>query len=92
MAEKKIKYNIYLSADTIALLDKLGEAIGGQSGNMLASMVVAEFSRVPSTSGAIWEALGRIHEEATAKTLNALEGGAPARAKRTAVELLPVSR
>ena len=79
MNDKKKPYRVYLHDETIALLDKLGAAAGGQTGNTLAAMILAEFSRVPATSGAIWEALGRIHEEGTSHTITPeIENGAAA--------------
>lgn len=91
---KKAQFKLQLDDEIIHRLDTQGEAVGGQSGNTLAAMILAEFSRVPATSGAIWEALGRIHEEGTSKTAAVeIENGAAAlpRSRRSVPEL-PVSR
>lgn len=87
---KKLSLKVQLDDEAIARLAKQGEAVGGQSANTLAAMILAEFSNVKATSGAIWDALGRIHEEATNKAVE-LES-APASLPRPRREALPVSR
>ena len=91
---KKTSFKTQLDDDVIDRLEKQGAAVGGQSANTLSAMILAEFSRVPATSGAIWEALGRIHEEGT--SIHAVEiADAPAalpRPRRPQTPALPVSR
>jgi len=85
---KKTTLKAQLDDDTITKLMKQGMAIGNQSPNTIAAMILTEFSKVPATSGAIWEALGRIHEEGTSTPANAeMENGAAAlpRSRRVAV-------
>ena len=89
---KKTPYKIQLDDEIITRLDKQGEAVGGQSGNTLAAMILAEFSRVPATSGAIWEALGRIHEEGSKTAPVEIENGATALPPSRRATALPVSR
>jgi enterochelin esterase-like enzyme len=75
---KKTPFKIQLDDEIIDRLEKQGGAVGGQSGNTLAAMILAEFSRVAATSGSIWEALGRIHEEGTGPARLDIENGAAA--------------
>lgn len=60
---QKQPLKVQATDDVRECLQRQGEAIGGQSANTLAAMILAEFSRVPANSGAIFEALGRIHAE-----------------------------
>jgi len=76
---KKTSFKVQLDDEIINKLETQGEACGGQSGNTLAAMILAEFCRVKPTSGAIWEALGRIHEEGTGHAITPeIENGAAA--------------